>query len=210
MRHRNSKREGLLAELAQRVVVVSPDRTIRVAIDGVDGAGKTTFADELGAFISALGRPVIRTSVDGFHNPKAVRYERGRHSPEGYFEDSYNYAALKRYLLDPLSPCGSQRYRPAVFDHVTDSAVAIVDRKALPSSILLIDGIFLASAGVAGVLGRVDLPADGLCSLGCAVRRAGRLVARSGGLIEPTVCRGPTPLSASLPTSGEGNNCDRQ
>ena len=60
----------LFTELAQRLVAVSPDRTIRVAIDGVDGAGKTTFADELGSSVSALGRPVIRASVDGFHNPR--------------------------------------------------------------------------------------------------------------------------------------------
>lgn len=93
-------RKHLLTELAHRVVLVSPDRTIRVAIDGADGAGKTTFADELGNSVSALGRPVIRASVDGFHNPKGVRYQRGRLSSRGFFDDSYNYAALKKYLLD--------------------------------------------------------------------------------------------------------------
>jgi uridine kinase len=137
------KRTQLLAKLADRLVVTSPDRTVRVAIDGVDGAGKTTFADELGAIVIAMGRPVIRSTVDGFHNPKAIRYQRGRHSPEGFFEDSYNYAALKKYLLDPLSPGGSGRYRQAFFDHVTDDTVTAKDVEALPSSILLIDGIFL-------------------------------------------------------------------
>lgn len=78
-------RKQLLYELAQRIVATSPDRTVRVAIDGVDGSGKTTFADELGSFIAAEGRSVIRASVDGFHNPKAVRYRLGRHSPEGFF-----------------------------------------------------------------------------------------------------------------------------
>jgi uridine kinase len=137
------KRTQLLAKLADRLVVTSPDRTVRVAIDGVDGAGKTTFADELGAIVIAMGRPVIRSTVDGFHNPKAIRYQRGRHSPEGFFEDSYNYAALKKYLLDPLSPGGSGRYRQAFFDHATDDTVTAKDVEALPSSILLIDGIFL-------------------------------------------------------------------
>jgi hypothetical protein len=51
---------------------------------------------------SPLRRSVIRASVDGFHNPRAVRYEGGRYSPEGYFENSYNYAALKQCFLDPL------------------------------------------------------------------------------------------------------------
>jgi uridine kinase len=137
------KRKKLLSDLANRLFSASLDRIVRVAIDGVDGAGKTTFADELGTLVAALGRPVIRASVDGFHNPKAVRYQRGRHSSKGFFEDSYNYSALKRYLLDPLSPGGSRQYRRAFFDHVRDGVVPANDLEALPSSILLIDGIFL-------------------------------------------------------------------
>jgi hypothetical protein len=58
------------------------------------------------------------------------------YSPDGYFENSYNYAALKQYLLDPLSPGGCRRYRAAVFDHITDMAVSPDERDALPSSIL--------------------------------------------------------------------------
>lgn len=137
------KRKKLLSELAHRLVVTLPDRTARVAIDGVDGAGKTTFADELASLVAAEGRSVIRASVDGFHHPRSVRYQRGRHSPEGFFADSYDYAALKRCLLDPLSPGGSRRYRRAFFDHVSDAFVPASDQEADPSSVLLLDGIFL-------------------------------------------------------------------
>jgi uridine kinase len=138
-----TERQRLLNVLARRIARLSPDRVVRVAIDGVDGAGKTTFADELADILRMRPRDVIRASVDGFHNPAACRYRRGRSSPEGYFEDSYNYAALKEHLLDPLSPGGSRRYRAAVFDHVTDTPVSIAEREAPPSSILLFDGIFL-------------------------------------------------------------------
>jgi uridine kinase len=132
-----------LGVIAARIARLPPDRVARVAIDGVDGAGKTTFADELADILQMLPRNVIRASVDGFHNPRALRYRRGRSSPEGYFEDSYNYAALKEHLLAPLSPGGSRRYRAAVFDHVTDTPVSIPGREAPASSILLFDGIFL-------------------------------------------------------------------
>jgi uridine kinase len=138
-----TERQGVLNIVAQHIVRLRPESVIRVAIDGVDGSGKTTFADELAHVIRALERPVIRASVDGFHNPKTVRYRRGRSSPEGYLEDSYNYAAVKACLLEPLSPRGSRRYRTAVFDHVTDMAVSVPEREAHPSSILLFDGIFL-------------------------------------------------------------------
>lgn len=136
-------RKRLLTEVAKRLVDVFPYRTMRVAIDGVDGAGKTTFADELHACVSAFGRPVIRASVDSFHNPKAIRYRQGRHSPEGFFEDSYNYAALRKFVLDPLSPGGSQRCRTEFFDHMLDQEVPAVEVEVQPSSVLLIDGIFL-------------------------------------------------------------------
>ena len=129
--------------IAERIARLSPDRVARVAIDGLDGAGKTTFADELADILRMLPRDVIRASVDGFHNPRALRHRRGRSSPEGYFEDSYNYAALKKHLLDPLSPGGSRRYRAAVFDLVTDTPVSIPEQEAPGSSILLFDGIFL-------------------------------------------------------------------
>jgi uridine kinase len=135
-----------LHAIARRLARLSTGHVARVAIDGVDGAGKTTFADELADILRTHQRDVIRASVDGFHNPKTFRYRRGRSSPEGYFEDSYNYAALKEHLLDPLSPGGSRRYRTAVFDHGTDMPVSIPERDAPTSSILLFDGIFLHRA----------------------------------------------------------------
>jgi uridine kinase len=114
-----------------------------VGIDGVDGAGKTTFANELTKQLELLGRTVIRASVDGFHNPKSIRYRRGRSAPEGFFRDSYNYAALRRLFLDPLSPSGSGRYRLAVFDVLADKAINADELQASPGAILIFDGIFL-------------------------------------------------------------------
>ncbi|NJM91266.1 MAG: uridine kinase [Myxococcales bacterium] len=112
----------------------------RVAIDGVDGAGKTCFADELASCFRDV--EVIRSSIDGFHNPRAVRYRRGKDSPEGFFFDSFNYSLLKSYLLDPVSPGGSLRYRVAGFDHRADRAIDSPLLTANPPSILLFDGIF--------------------------------------------------------------------
>jgi uridine kinase len=138
-----SRRADLLAAIARMATELAPDGIARVAIDGVDGAGKTTFANELAEVLGDLGRPVIRASVDGFHNPKTIRYARGKQSPLGFFEDSYNYFLLKQYLLEPLGPGGSRRYSIAAFNHVTDMPIAPVEREALPTSILLLDGIFL-------------------------------------------------------------------
>jgi len=138
-----SARAELLRKVAEAVAVMPADPVTRVAVDGVDGAGKTWFANELGGVLESMGRSVIRASVDGFHNPKAIRYRRGRNSPEGFFYDSYDYAQLEAALLAPLSPGGNRQYRVAVFDHVTDCPVDAPVRVAAPGDILLLDGIFL-------------------------------------------------------------------
>lgn len=138
-----SVRAELLRELAGRLDARPARPILRVAVDGVDGAGKTTFADELATALRGRGRTVIRASVDGFHAPREVRYRRGRASPEGFYRDSYDYTGLRAALLDPLGPGGSGRYRTAIFDHVADSPVDLPEQTAGPDSILILDGLFL-------------------------------------------------------------------
>jgi uridine kinase len=72
----------------------------RVGVDGVDGAGKTTFAGELAARLEGFGR----LGADDFLNPPAARYARGRASPLGFFLDSYDLAALRAAVLAAPGP----------------------------------------------------------------------------------------------------------
>lgn len=117
-----------------------PDRSI-IAIDGVDGAGKTTFANRLKPLIESHGRQVVRASVDGFHNPKAVRYTRGKSDPLGFFLDSYNYSELTNYLIEPFRN-GEKIVQTKRFDHRTDCQDIILE-SVDTESILVFDGIFL-------------------------------------------------------------------
>ncbi len=132
------------AEMIHTVAaIISQERRahpLRVGIDGVDGAGKTILADELAR---AIKRPVIRASIDGFHHPRTVRYQRGSLSPEGYYYDSFNNQQVIDVLLAPLGPSGTAEYRTAIFDYRTDSEVDIPTRKAGRDDILLMDGVFL-------------------------------------------------------------------
>ena len=100
-------------------------------------------ADALAPQVAARGRAVIRASVDDFHNPRAIRYARGRHSPDGFFLDSYDYGTFRRLLLDPLGPEGAGRYVAKHFDHRADAPVAPLEQAAPPSAALIVDGIFL-------------------------------------------------------------------
>ena len=142
-RHVVTARDILLATLAERLVSLHPRRRLRVAVDGVDGAGNSVFADELATRVMASGRPVVRASVDGFHRPRADRYRLGRTSPEGFYRDSYDYPRLCEFLLAPFAPGGSGRFRVAVFDYRADVSVAAPEQQADADAALILDGIFL-------------------------------------------------------------------
>src|SRR5437868_12528906 len=114
-------RQEVLQQLADIIISIKCWHPLRLAIDGIDAAGKTTLADELTPLIERQGRPVIRASIDGFHRPRQERYRRGHDSPEGYYEDSFDYAGLREVLLMPLEPHGNRHYRRAVFDVHADA-----------------------------------------------------------------------------------------
>lgn len=122
-----------------RTPIIGP----RVAIDGPDGAGKTYFADALADALQDRHRPVARISIDDFHNVRAVRYRQGRHSPLGFWEDSYNYERFRSDVLEPFGPEGSLRFRRASYSHVTDEILDPPFETANAATTLIVDGIFL-------------------------------------------------------------------
>src|SRR4028119_444553 len=138
-----TKRNELLQHLTRSILDLPADNIVRVAIDGVDGAGKTVFGDELSHSLEPSRRQIIRASVDSFHNPRSIRFKLGASSPQGFFRDSYNYAALVACLLRPLSPHGTRVFHTAAFDHRTDKAILSAEEYAEPNAVLIFDGIFL-------------------------------------------------------------------
>jgi len=143
-------RDRLLDLVASQVPPAGSQDCVRVGIDGVDGAGKTCFADELAAALRRRGRPVVRVSVDDFHQVQAVRHRRGRQSPSGFWLDSFDYPRLWAEVLTPLGPGGDRRYRPAGHDLTTDRVLAPAPVQAPPGAVLVLDGIFLHRDELAG------------------------------------------------------------
>ncbi len=120
-----------------------PGQVLLVAVDGVDGAGKTVFANELAEGLERRGIAVLRASVDGFHHPPAIRYQRGRGSPEGFFLDSYDYGAVRRLLLEPLARSGERRVVRRIYDVHVEEPVEVVVESVGEVEVLVFDGIFL-------------------------------------------------------------------
>ncbi len=129
--------------VADRLEVVALDRSVRVAIDGITAAGKSTFADALADDLRGRGRDVVRISMDGFHNPMAIRYQQGRSSADGYYENAYDFAALKEHVLDPLGLAGAGVVRTAIIDLATDQPIVDSLEEVTSRSVVIVDGSFL-------------------------------------------------------------------
>jgi uridine kinase len=137
----------LLRELRDEVRQNNRRGRVMIAVDGIDGAGKTTFADALAEVFAEDGTAVLRASIDDFHRPRAERYERGRRSPEGYYRDSYDYATFRRVLIDPFreggQTGGTTGFQLAAFDLARDAPVESTWTTAPKDAVLIVDGIFL-------------------------------------------------------------------
>ena len=120
---------------------------VLVGVDGVDGAGKTVFADGLAEVFAEAGTTVYRSSIDGFHRPRSERYARGRRSPEGFYRDSFDYPTFRRVLIDPFrdgrQTAATTGFQLAAFDHIRDSPMESAWVTAPRDAVLIIDRIFL-------------------------------------------------------------------
>lgn len=136
-------RQLVLEKVRSELPAPAPGGSVLVAVDGVDGSGKSFFADELALLAREAGRTVLRASVDDFHNPREVRYRKGRLSPEGFWLDSYDYERFVNELLLPCKAGAGAMYRRTIHDVHTE-LVNEAELQAVPDeAMLIVDGIFL-------------------------------------------------------------------
>jgi uridine kinase len=121
-----------LREVAARI-----EPGMRVGIDGVSAAGKTTFAD---ALVASVDAPVVRASLDDFHFPRAIRYARGE-GADSYYEATFDAVRFRRELLEPFAR--REPIRTRIFDHVDDRPIDDPPFDAPPGAVLVVDGIWL-------------------------------------------------------------------
>jgi uridine kinase len=134
----------IVREIAGKVIELKSNISpLCVGIDGIDASGKTYLANELTAFLTKTRYSILHASIDGFHNPRRIRHQRGSYSPEGYYFDSFNYELLKKSLLEPLSPKGNRAYRLKAFDFKTETEIQSDELRATNDNILIFEGVFL-------------------------------------------------------------------
>ncbi|QOD04414.1 uridine kinase [Pseudarthrobacter sp. BIM B-2242] len=140
--HPAAARTLVLRSLASELLSEGTGRRL-IAVDGVDGSGKSTFANDLAAVIQEA--PVIVIHADDFLNLRAVRHRRGRDSPEGFWLDTYDYEALHRDVLVPLGRGGNGCYRPAATNHRQNVRLL----QSPQDAVVIVEGMFLHRDGLA-------------------------------------------------------------
>jgi uridine kinase len=133
----------LLAGLADEILHNYGKGRAIVAVDGLDGAGKTRFADALAEQLAIGHRAVFRASIDDFHMPRARRYARGRDSAEGFYRDSFDYETFKRVLIEPFRTGWIGSFVLKAFDLRRDLPFEPVWSSGPKDALLIVDGIFL-------------------------------------------------------------------
>ena len=166
------QKSDVLAALASDILHnYSRGRAI-VAVDGLDGAGKSHFGAELADAIREQGHPAVLASIDAFHRPRVERYRQGTESARGFYQDSYNYEAFRSLLVAPFKK--GDTFVTEAFNLETDTP-ALGERQLAPAdAILVVEGIFLHRPELRGIWNFsiwLDVPLD--------VSHA-RLVARDG------------------------------
>ena len=117
-------------------------KVVRVGINGIEGTGKTVFCEKFTKYLIDNGQKAIQITIDGYHNPKEIRYKQGRNSAIGYYEDAYNEKAFVDFVLK-----SSQNEQPFYVEQIhnleTDELLNPIRKELSNQHILLTDGAYL-------------------------------------------------------------------
>lgn len=139
----SAPRSALIRELAWRISALAPGR-LRVAIDGMTSAGKTSFGHELAAAIRERGRPTLRASLDDFKKPWREARELGydRVSGPGYYRNAYDFTSARELLLGPAGAAGSGNVVLCGHDPLTGADHRGTVVAAPGDAVLIVDSVF--------------------------------------------------------------------
>lgn len=135
-------RRELLRTIAAEIQKATSRFTL-VAVDGVDGSGKTTFAHELARFLEQLHHNVLVIHLDDFLNVRQTRHRLGKDSAEGFWLDSYDYERFELNVLHAFGKDGTGRFRKKSMDLATDSLLEEPWQQAIAGTTVIVEGMFL-------------------------------------------------------------------
>jgi HAD superfamily hydrolase (TIGR01549 family) len=131
--------EKILGEIERKKDKNSP---FVVGINGIDGSGKTEFAEALEKFLIDRNYQTQAIHLDDFHNPKAIRYA-GKDQADNYYNRSFNINLIIEKLLKPLRQKNSFSVQMTLLDWLTDKYDIEREFSFNPETIVIFEGAFL-------------------------------------------------------------------
>ena len=131
----------MLDLVVDRITALGEHR-LRVAVDGLTAAGKTSLGHELARELTTRGRPAFRASLDDFKRPWSEAHLYDRVSGDGYYRNAFDLDAVRRLLLDPAGPDGDGTVALCSIDPLTQVDHSAVTVQLPPDAVLLVDGVF--------------------------------------------------------------------
>jgi len=129
-----------------------------ITIDGADGSGKSTFAEQLAVGLEQAGWPVVLVSVDDFRRP--VDWSRAdRREVDTYYDEYYALGELERCLQ--AFRAGAARVTIPVFDPRTETLAGHRTIDLGRARLALVEGVFAlrVPSAAAGLVIYVELEA---------------------------------------------------
>jgi len=131
--------EKMLGEIERKE---DKNRPFVVGINGIDGAGKTEFADAFERFLKNHNYKTQSIHLDDFHNPRKIRYA-GKDQADNYYNLSFNIKHIVEKLLKPLRRKGDYSAKMRLLDWHTDKYDIEKEFTFSPNTIVIFEGVFL-------------------------------------------------------------------
>lgn len=130
--------DTLLTQYKERIKNHYP---FTVGVDGLGGAGKTTFVQKLKEDLKNKGYDVVTIHLDDHIVESSKRYNTGYEEWYEYYYLQWDIKLLQTELFQTLL-CGNKLMKLPLYNKTTDT-VSTKEIYITPSSIVLIEGIFI-------------------------------------------------------------------
>ncbi|MCL2697973.1 MAG: hypothetical protein FWE74_07815 [Oscillospiraceae bacterium] len=127
-----------MTDIFSKITTELINRGMRViGINGVDCAGKTTFALNYSAYLTSVGIKNVIIHIDDYHNTREVR------DSGDYYDTALNYQLLIDEVLEPLRKSGSIDKKIICLDVDTDQFENVRQYKIDEDTVVLLEGFLL-------------------------------------------------------------------
>ncbi len=139
----------LTTYILAQIDLIKQDNPIMVAINGIDGVGKTHLAQKLSSNLVKKKKNTIHLSIDNFANFRNKNngnpHVNKETAAQWHYEDAFDFLTFKNSVIDPIKNIrnGKAYIKTKVFSWHADESVSSPPSLVTNDTIIIVDGVFL-------------------------------------------------------------------